>query len=415
MKVVIIIPTYNEKGNIERLITILEEKVFPKIKKHELSILVADDNSPDGTGDEVRELMKKWKNIKIIQKEKHGLGAAYVRGMTFAIEKMGAELMFEIDADLSHDPFKVPDFLRKIDEGYDMAIGTRYSRGGSIPSNWGLNRKIFSILGNLLVRIILMRFRISDWTGGFRALRKEVFLKEKNELTAFRGYTFQVSFLHKAVRDGFKIGEVPIIFTDRTLGRSKIAPKDYIVDLLKYIITARIIELKRFSKFLIVGSTGFIIQISTQEIVVRSGLALFLAQRSPTLFSFIHDRGVSALRDGIGGGFGAEAAIISNFISNNFWTFNDTRKIKEKSPFILRLLKFNFTSIAAIFIQSFSIWFFVGLLGDTLTIAGYSIPTRIIVVIPTIIFFIIPMNYTIYNKIIWKTQYLEKLKHGNVA
>src|SRR3990167_2120597 len=100
MKVVIISAAYNEKGNIERLITILEHEVFPKIKNHEMSILIADDNSPDGTGDEVRKLMRKWKNISISSGPKKGLGAAYIRGMTHAVEKMKADVVFEIDADL---------------------------------------------------------------------------------------------------------------------------------------------------------------------------------------------------------------------------------------------------------------------------------------------------------------------------
>ncbi len=270
MKVVIVIPTYNEKGNIERLIKILENDIFPQIKSHDMNILVADDNSPDGTGDEVKKMMKKWNNIDLSVGEKKGLGAAYIRGMSYAIDKMNAEIMFEMDADLSHDPNKIPEFLNKIDRGYDMVIGTRYSNGGSIPANWGVSRKMFSIFGNLLVRSILMRFSIHDWTGGFRALRKKVFLKEKPELTSFLGYTFQVSFLHKTLHDGFKVAEIPIKFTDRTLGRSKIAPKEYIVDLLKYIIIARIREIVHgpFGKFLVVGGTGFIVNAILLKVLV---------------------------------------------------------------------------------------------------------------------------------------------------
>src|SRR3990167_11186706 len=113
MKVVVIIPTYNEKGNIERLINTLETDVFPQIKNHEMNILVADDNSPDGTAEEVKKLMKEWENIEINQGERHGLGASYVRAMTYAVDKMNAEIMFEMDADLSHDPHKIPDFLKK--------------------------------------------------------------------------------------------------------------------------------------------------------------------------------------------------------------------------------------------------------------------------------------------------------------
>jgi len=253
-----------------------------------------------------------------------------------------------------------------------------------------------------------MRFSIHDWTGGFRALRKQVFLKEKPELTAFKGYTFQVSFLHKTVRDGFSVAEVPIAFTDRTLGRSKIVPKEYIVDLLRYVITARIKELKRFIKFLIVGGTGFFVQLVSQEFSVRIGVASVIALAlSPVIFLVTRHHGIVALRDASGGAIGAEMAILSNFIFNNFWTFNDTKKLKERSNFFIRLLKFNTTSLISIFIQASSIWFFVRLLGDMLTIFSYTIPTRIVVVIPTIIFIIIPLNYLIYNKIIWKTQYLK--------
>lgn len=113
MKIVIIIPTYNEKGNIDRLIPILEEEIFPQIKNHDMNILIADDNSPDQTAEDVKKLMKKYKNLDLIQGEKYGLGAAYVRAMTYAVEKMGAEIMFEMDADLSHNPKKIPDFLKK--------------------------------------------------------------------------------------------------------------------------------------------------------------------------------------------------------------------------------------------------------------------------------------------------------------
>lgn len=385
MNVVIILPTYNEKENIEKVIPSLEEEIFPQIKNHEMNILVADDNSPDGTADEVRNLMKKYKNLDVNIGEKRGLGAAYVRGMTYAIEKMGADIMFEMDADGQHDPKKIPEFLKKIDEGYDMVIGTRYSDGGSIPPNWPPQRKAFSILGNIIVRVILMRFSLHDWTGGYRALKKEVFLKEKEELSSFKGYTFQVSFLHKAVRDSFKIAEVPFHFTDRTLGNSKIAPMEYIVDLLKYVITAKIKEMERFVKFLVVGGTGFIVQMLSQELAVLIGL--------------LHSVSV---------GIGAESAIVSNFMFNNFWTFGDTRHVKEKSHFLIRLLKFNTTSIAAILLQVGAVWIAEKAFGNDLRLMSFVFPTRIAVLFPTIIFLVIPLNYIIYNKIIWKTQYLKK-------
>jgi dolichol-phosphate mannosyltransferase len=372
MKVVVIIPTYNEKGNIERLIEILENEVFTKIENHQMSILVADDKSPDGTGEIVRKEMKKFDNVEIIEGEKKGLGAAYVRAMTYAIEKMGAEVMFEIDADLSHDPLKIPEFLKKIDEGNDFVIGTRYSDGGSIPSNWGLSRKLFSIFGNLLVRVVLIKFSVHDWTGGFRAIRKEVFLKEKSELDAFRGYTFQVSFLNKALRDGFKVAEVPIAFTDRTLGRSKIAASEYILDLLKYIFTTSIREriFGSFGKFLVVGGIGFVLQAIILRVMVED---------------FHYAPAVASLT-------GAVVAIFSNYNLNNLWTFKKERA-KNILQYFTKMAKFYATSAIGVTIIQTGIVF----LGDTFIGRKYYF---IYFIIGTA--FLLIYNFTMYRFVIWR-------------
>lgn len=409
MKVVIVLPTYNEKGNVEKIIETLENDIFPGIKNHTMSILVADDMSPDGTAEEVKKLMKKYKNLELNIGEKKGLGAAYIRGMAYAIDKMGADIMFEMDADGQHDQAKIPEFLKKIDEGYDMVVGTRYSDGGSIPVNWPPIRKAYSFFGNLLVRSILMRFSIHDWTGGYRAVRKEVFLKEKKELTNFKGYTFQVSFLHKTLRDGFKVAEVPFHFTDRTLGDSKIAPKEYIVDLLKYIFFTRFKELERFIKFLVVGGTGFLLQVLTQEISIALRISDVLGIGLISFISLVGIRIIdtSTFFHGVGAGLGAEAAILSNFFFNNIWTFQDTKHIKESSNAFVKLLKFNMTSLASIFLQATAVWGGEKLLGEHMRILTYTVPVRILILFPTIILIVIPLNYLIYNKIIWKTQYLK--------
>lgn len=370
MKVVVIIPTYNEKGNAEKLINILEEEIFPKIKNHEMHILVADDNSPDGTADEIRKLMKKWDNLDLSVGEKHGLGAAYIRAMSQAVEK-GAEVMFEIDADLQHDPAKIPQFLEKIDEGYDMVIGTRYSGGGSIPKGWPIQRKLFSVLGNILVRIILLKFSIHDWTGGYRAVRKEVFLKEKPELTDFKGYTFQVSFLNKTVRDGFKVAEVPFNFGERSLGDSKIAPMAYILDLLKYVFTASIQEklFGSFGKFLVVGGTGFVLQAIILRIMVGMKFDPTVANLS-----------------------GAVVAIFSNFNLNNFWTFK-TEKIHGVTQYLWKLLNFYATSaIGVILIQTGIIFLGDALFGKKYYFLYFIFGTGVLLI----------YNFTVYRLIIWR-------------
>jgi len=242
MKVVIVLPTYNEKGNIQKLIPYLEEKVFAKIKNHQMNILVVDDNSPDGTSEEVKKLMKRYKNLKLNQGVKRGLGAAYMRGMNHAISEMNAKVLFMMDSDFFHDPNKIPDFLKKIDQGYDMVIGTRYSGGGSIPHNWQIHRKFLSVFGNAFLRIVLFRFYVHDWTGGFRAVKKDVFLKEKDKLKKYNGYTYLVAFLYEAIQDGYKIAEVPFVASDRTYGHSKFTSASYMLKLLQYILGARLKE-----------------------------------------------------------------------------------------------------------------------------------------------------------------------------
>lgn len=371
MKVVVIPATYNEKGNIERLINILEQEVFPKIKNHDMYILVADDNSPDGTGNEVRKLMKKWKNLNINTGVKKGLGAAYLRAMTYAIQKDGADAVISIDADTQHDPRSIPDFLIKMDEGYDIVTGTRYSNGGSMPGNWPLIRKAFSVSGNLLVRIITTRFYLHDWTGGFRAIKKQVFLREKDKLSSFQGYTFQVAFLYKSILDGYKVGEVPIHFKDRTMGRSKIAPLEYIVNLLSYVITERVREIVfgKFGKFLVVGGIGFIIDAMVLRLLVE-------------YFNW-HPAAANLV--------GGALAIFSNYNFNNLWTFKD-RSSKGIGSYLLKLIEFYVSSgIGVFFIQTGTIFVLTHLLGKDNYFIYFLMGT----------FFLLMWNFTMYSKVIW--------------
>jgi dolichol-phosphate mannosyltransferase len=371
MKAIVIIPTYNEKGNIERIIPAVED-VFKEVKNYDMGLLVVDDSSPDGTGDIVKGLMKQYDNLHLLVGEKNGLGAAYLRGMAYAISELGADVMFEMDADFFHDPKKIPEFLAKIDEGNDFVIGTRYSKGGSIPANWGIHRKIMSVWGNLLIRMILMRFSIHDWTGGYRAIRKAVFLKEKDKLTAFSGYTFQVGSLLNAVQDGFKVAEVPFHATDRTMGKSKIPGIETIIKTLYYVITARIKELLfgPFGKFLVVGGTGFVIQ----AVILRILAEVF--KFDPSIASLI----------------GAVAAIFSNYNLNNFWTFKSER-VKGVGQYLWKLLNFYATSAIGVIIIQTGIIF----LGDTLFGKQYYFLYFIFGTGVLLIY-----NFTVYRMIIWR-------------
>ncbi len=373
-KAVIINPTYNEKGNIEKLIKVLEEDIFPKIENWDMSILVADDYSPDGTGVEIKKLMEKYKNLDLLEGEKKGLGAAYIRGMDYAFGKMGADIVFEMDADLQHDPQKVPLFLQKIDEGYDMVLGNRYSDGGSIPENWPIQRKIFSIVANLFVRLVFTKFSIHDWTGGYRALKKEVFLKERDKLTNFKGYIFQISFLHKAMRDGFKIGEVPFHFSDRTLGKSKIVPLGYIMEVLKYVVLARFKELLfgPFGKFLVVGGIGFLLQLLVYRFLIKT-----------TNFPL----GISSL-------IAAQLAIFSNYNLNNLWTFKHERSKGTSSYFKKMIGFFASSNTGVIIIQSGLVQ-----LGEILFGRAFPLPYVYFVFATGIL---LVYNFTMYRFVIWR-------------
>jgi dolichol-phosphate mannosyltransferase len=381
MKAVVILPTYNELGNIEKTIEVLEKNVFPKIEKYEMHILVADDSSPDGTAEAVREMMGKYKNLHLNTGEKKGLGAAYVRAMDFAINEMKADILFEMDADLFHDPLKIPEFLEKIDQGYDMVVGSRYIKGGSVPKNWGIHRKLFSTVGNSVVRFTLMRFWLHDWTGGFRALRKGIFLKERDKLKKYTGYTFQVAFLHMAVADGFKVAEVPFKAKDRELGRSKIAPGEYIFNLLKYVFSARAKELihSPFLKYAITGFIGYLINATTLEFF--AGVLLL----APIIAAFLS----------------AELSIIWNFLVNNFWAFKH-QKITSPVKLFVKFLQFNLVSFGSVIIITVIVFLGTHLFGNTTLVRQISL-------VIAIVFFVIPYSYSMYNIFIWKRWHISSL------
>jgi dolichol-phosphate mannosyltransferase len=387
MKIVIILPTYNEKENIGKLIPLLIEEIFPQIKNHNMQLLVVDDDSPDGTSDVVREFMKKWKNIELLNGAKNGLGAAYVKGMHYAMDNMGGEAVMEFDADFQHDPRDIPRLITAMDNGADYVIGSRYVPGGEIPKEWGIHRKIISRFGGLFAQVVLWRFNVHDMTSGYK-LTKSSFLKKVDlDHLYSKYYAYKLHILHDVLKQGAKVAEVPIIFYERKEGSSKITRKD-LFDSFWVVIRLRLRDSARFIKFLIVGGTGFIVQLIIIDICIRLGVEQFVASM-----------------------LGGEAAIISNFLLNNMWTFSDTKSIKEKGGFFRRLVKFNSASLGSIGIQGLVTYVAVRMLGETVTLLGYSIHTAKIILFPTIIFLVIPLNYMVYNKVIWKTQKLKEIKN----
>lgn len=368
---VIVIPTYDEKGNIGRSIEALEGVFKAVPPSYEMHILVVDDSSPDGTADEVRSKIKKYANVHLlVNKKKMGLGGAYLSGMKYAAEKFDPNIFFEFDADLSHDPTLIPAFLKKLEEGYDLVLGSRYIPGGSIPENWGLKRKFYSVVGNLIIMVTFADFRIRDWTTGYRAIRRTVYDKVHPLLgeERFFGYTFQIGFLHRAIRLGFKVGEVPLKFVDRTLGRSKLGA-EYIKNNLLFIFKTRIQELSRFFKFGVVGFAGYVVN--------ATALAYFSKALRVEWLSWL---------------LSTELAIISNFTLNNIWTFK-SNKITGIGKVVMKFLQFNLTSTGALLIQTVT-----GTIG--VMILGFQY--RQILLPFIILFLVLPYNWFMYNRIIWK-------------
>jgi dolichol-phosphate mannosyltransferase len=404
MKIVLISPTYNERINIKKLIPILENEVFPKVKNHEMRILIVDDSSPDGTAEEVKLFMQQWKNINLLEGEKKGLGIAYVRGMQYAIKNLKADAIIEFDADFQHDPQDIPKLVNAMDKGADHVIGSRYIKDGEIPKEWGTHRKIISRFGGLFAQLMFRSWHIHDMTSGYKLTKTELLKKIDLDHLYSTYYAYKLHILHDILKQKVKITEVPIIFYERKEGSSKITRKD-LFDSFRVVFLLWLDDSKRFIKFIFVGGLGFLVQILIQELTILTGLTLSLSMLLSN-YNLVQD--VDTVSHSLGAGFGAEAAIISNFLINNFWTFDDARKIKEKSSFITRALKFNLASLGSILIQ-ISIVFIAGkTIGESVSFNSTQIPTRIIVLFPTIILLIIPLNYFIYNFVIWKTQYLKK-------
>ncbi|RKY86697.1 polyprenol monophosphomannose synthase [candidate division KSB1 bacterium] len=216
MKTLIIIPTYNERENIERII----DCIFSV--DNNLNVLVVDDNSPDKTWEIVEKMVQKDSRVFLIRrKNKLGLGTAYIEGFKFAL-KNNYDYIFEMDADFSHDPKEIPNFLKTVKD-YDLVIGSRYIRGVNVV-NWPLRRLILSYGANVYTRIIT-GLPIKDSTGGFKCFRRKVLESLALDKINSGGYSFQIEVNYKVWKKGFRIKEIPIVFVDRTEGKSKMSKK----------------------------------------------------------------------------------------------------------------------------------------------------------------------------------------------
>ncbi len=365
-KVVILCPTYNEKGFIADLI----DSIFSlqeKVPLWELNLLIIDSHSKDGTIDIVKKLQKKYSHLYLLETEKEGLGKAYLKGFKYCEEKLNPFLIMEIDGDGQHDPNKIPEFLKEIEKGADFVVGTRYSKGGSIPKNWGLHRKVLSIGANMTIKLGFMKLGITEWTNGYRAIKFWLVKKAFNHLKNYSGYVFQVAFMDFAIKNNAVMAEIPVDFKERHSGVSKINAFQYSSQTFLYVFTH-----SPFIKYVLVGLSGFAVDFGISYIgIEKVKMAVWVA----TVIS-------------------SEMAIVSNFLLNNYWSFAH-KKLKGVNNFILSFLKFNLVSSGSVLIQAGGIQGLALLFGKKF---WYIYKVLIIA------FVIIPYSYILYNKFIWKNK-----------
>lgn len=370
MKVVIIIPTYNEKENIGRLLDVLD-KEFKKYPKHKFQILVVDDNSPDGTAEVVKKKKKQRSYIHLIVREgKLGLGSTYIEGFKHVLKKMDAEVVIEMDADFQHDPKDVIRFVNEIEKGTDYVIGSRFIEGGSIPREWQLYRKILSLGGSLFIKFVLGLFTLTDFTTGFKATRVKGCLDKLDFDTVLsEGFAYKIDLLYKMHKMGANIKEIPIVFGLRNRGDSKMERRNF-MDSLKVVLTIRYKENKSFFRFCVVGFIGLGVDTSIFNILwVISLTSLYASYLSGII------------------------ALTTTFVLNNLWSFNDRRKTRVVD--LLRsYILFAFFSYIPILFRSWLVNFSTSRIGNTFIVANTTFFVGIVIGLI--------WNFTVYSRIIWK-------------
>jgi len=385
---VIVIPTYNEADNIGKIIDYLCTKTFLSLlKKWDMKILVVDGNSPDGTGKIVSDKSKKFKNVYLYtETSKDGLGAAYLKGFKFAMEKLDADFVFEFDGDFQHPPETIPIMLQALDDGYDYVIGSRKIKGGSNPKGWGFKRLFFSEFGGLTARFIMFFpfknfWLVTDPTTGLKVTRVKGFVDHLNLdfshlYTKSFGYKLQLLFETLKLKAKFK--EIPLNFQVRNAGESKIEPQTA-KDIFRVAILLRWYDgfTQKFLKFGLVGSLGFFINFF--------GLKFFNKTYIILPFSI-------GIINFLANATAAEISIISNFTFNNIWTFAK-EKITTPKDLFNKFITFNLSSIlGGIIIPSLVIGIGTQIFGDQY---------RQLLLFIAVFGFTVPYNWFIYNKFIW--------------
>lgn len=373
MKIVIIIPTYNEQENIRQTIEDLWGE-FAKITGHQMHILVMDSNSTDDTVQIVRQLQANHPSLHLLtEKDKSGLGGAYIKAMKYAMDKMDADAVFEYDADGSHQPKYIPGMVGELDQGADVVVGSRYVKGGSMPKDWGFNRKFVSFVGNLVAQTVLFLPQYKDITSGFRVTKTSFLKRIDLDGLYSKQFAYKIHLYYELHRLGAKIVEFPIAFIDRSKGKSKF-PTNNVRDSLLLCFRLRLRDSRQFIQVCVVGMIGAVVQFS--------------------VFNVLRNLWQPALANALA----VELAVISNFIINNTWTFKkDKINLFDIKKVVPKFAVFNLVSMGSIIIQSVIMWLGVSTLGRGFWIENGLVMIGILIGLV--------WNFTMYKKVVWKTKH----------
>lgn len=369
MKIVVVIPTYNERDNIKILINALSQK-FELFPKYTFSILVVDGNSKDGTAEEVENLSQKFKNLHLLkEKSKSGLGSAYIQGFKFSMENLKADYVVEMDADLQHSPLDFVKLISEIENGYDLIIGSRYVKGGSVPKEWAFYRKMVSYFGSLFARILLRIPKVKDFTSGFKVTKVKGVLDQIDfSKIKSKGFAYKMDFIILFSDMKVKFKEVPIDFGLRDRGTSKMEKTNF-KESLNLVISYFKERNKNFLKFVIVGFGGLFTDLlifNISNIYVRSATASVIS---------------------------GSVAMLFTFTMNNFWSFKDREAITLRM-LLPTLVFYVASSYVPILLRSYLIHELEVRFGEGFLISNLGMLIGIS--------FGIIWNFTVYSKIIWK-------------
>lgn len=357
-RVVIVAPTYNEKGSIKKTIELILAQ-NGKVPGFDIDVLVVDSHSPDMTGKIAKTIAKKNKKVHFLDVKERGLGLAIVRGYEFALNKLNASVLMQIDADLQHDPNDIPKFLEKIKAGFEYVQGSRFIKGGKNAIS--PVRQLFTFGSSVVMRILTGIWQITDFTPSFKAYSKSLFLRMDWDAIPWQGTTFliQPAAVVEAERAGAKMAEVPIKFRKRGMDRSKNEIANYMIDILGYALEVRLAKIgikfpvlywarrsKTLIKFGTVGFTGTLVDFIFYNIFI----------------------GMLGFRPATSKAISTEVAILNNFSWNNLWTF---KKRKTKNTLWRKLAIFNLVSLGGLSLGVLVVKFLHIIYGDGIWQFGF--------------------------------------------